>query len=254
MSWSGKLIGGGIGYMFGGPIGAVIGGLIGNKFDQSDKRQQSRPELDEREKLDMMFFTTTFSMLAKFAQADGAVTRSEINVVDNFIKKDLQLDKEARELAIKIFDEAKRNQDSFEDFAEQFYDYFKEQESILVSMLDLLMRVAVADNNLHKQERKYLRKVKQIFNINDSQYKSIKARYTQEENQEENMDKYYKILEVSPEANMSEVKRKYREKVKEFHPDNIINKGLSEEFVDFAEEKFKEIQEAYEMIKKKKAS
>lgn len=248
MSWKGKLIGGSIGYMFGGPIGAVIGGLIGNKFDQNNKKQQTRPKLNEREKLDMMFFTTTFSMLAKFAQADGAVTKSEIKVVDDFIKNDLQLDEETRELAINIFDEAKRNQDTFEKFADQFYNYFEDQESILISMLDLLMRVAAADDNFHKQERKYLQKVKDIFAINDSQYESIKARYIQEDN----MDKYYKILEVSPEASMSEVKRKYRKKVKEFHPDNIINKGLSEEFVDFAEEKFKEIQKAYEMIKEKK--
>jgi DnaJ like chaperone protein len=37
---------------------------------------------------------------------------------------------------------------------------------------------------------------------------------------------------------------------KDYHPDNIIGKGLPEEFVDFAEEKFKKIQNAYEEIKR----
>jgi len=117
-------------------------------------------------------------------------------------------------------------------------------------MLDLLMRIAIADNKFHQREKEYISKLKDIFNINDSQYESIKARYVQEDN----LDKYYKILEVSPDASMTEIKKKYRKKAKEFHPDNIIGKELPEEFVRFAEEKFKEIQKAYNVIKKKKAS
>jgi DnaJ like chaperone protein len=151
---------------------------------------------------------------------------------------------------MEIFDEAKKNQDSFEDFAHQFYNYFQQQRSLLINMLDLLMRIAVADDNFHHREKEYIRRLKEIFNISDSQYESIKARYVEEDN----LDKYYKILEVSPEASMSKVKKKYREKVKEFHPDNVIGKGLPEEFVKFAENKFEEIQKAYEVIKKKKAS
>lgn len=38
----------------------------------------------------------------------------------------------------------------------------------------------------------------------------------------------------------------------DFHPDKIIAKGLPEEFVKFANDKFKEIQEAYEAIKKER--
>lgn len=250
MSWTGKLIGGGLGFFVGGPIGAVMGGVIGNLFDQKSNKSSVNSRLNKKEESNMIFFTTTFSMLAKFAQADGTVTKSEIKVIDNFVKNELQLDERSRKLAIEIFDEAKKSQDSFEDFAHQFYRYFQQQRSLLLSMLDLLMRIAVADNSFHHREKEYISRVKEIFNINDSQYESIKARYIQEDN----LDKYYKLLEVAPEASMNEVKRKYREKVKEFHPDNIIGKGLPEEFINFAEKKFKEIQTAYEVIKEKKAS
>ncbi|MGM0446502.1 MAG: co-chaperone DjlA [Bacillota bacterium] len=242
MGWTGKLLGGGLGFFIGGPIGAVIGAVVGNSFDKSG----SNANINEQERLNMIFFTTTFSMLAKFAQADGAVTKSEINVIDNFVKYDLQLDSRARKLAIEIFDEAKKNNSSFEEFARQFYDNFKNKREVLVSMIDLLMRVALADNEFHRNEKQYIRKAKNIFNISDSEYESILAQYDQNDT---NIEKYYKILEVSPEASMSEIKRKYKKKAKDFHPDNIIGKGLPEDYREFAQKKFKEIQTAYEKIK-----
>ncbi|MDZ7672908.1 MAG: co-chaperone DjlA [Halanaerobiales bacterium] len=242
MGWTGKLLGGGLGFFVGGPIGAVIGAVVGNSFDKSG----SNTNMNQQERLNMIFFTTTFSMLAKFAQADGAVTKSEISVIDNFVKYDLQLDGRTRKLAIEIFDEAKKNNSSFEEFARQFYDNFRNKREVLVSMLDLLMRVALADNEFHRNEKQYIRKAKNIFNISDSEYESILAQYEQNDT---NIEKYYKILEVSPEASMSEIKRKYKKKAKDFHPDNIIGKGLPEDYREFAQKKFKEIQKAYEKIK-----
>jgi DnaJ like chaperone protein len=52
---------------------------------------------------------------------------------------------------------------------------------------------------------------------------------------------------------MSAVKKAYRKLVSEYHPDKIISKGLPEDFIKFAEEKFREINEAYEAIKKAKS-
>jgi DnaJ like chaperone protein len=37
--------------------------------------------------------------------------------------------------------------------------------------------------------------------------------------------------------------------VQEYHPDKIAAKGLPEEFTRFAQDKFREIQEAWEQIK-----
>ena len=52
---------------------------------------------------------------------------------------------------------------------------------------------------------------------------------------------YYKILGVNKNATSSEIKKAYRELAKKYHPDK--NKGNIE-----AEEKFKEIQEAYDTL------
>lgn len=51
---------------------------------------------------------------------------------------------------------------------------------------------------------------------------------------------YYEVLGVSKSANATEIKRAYRKKAKQYHPD--VNKEPG------AEEKFKEVQEAYDVL------
>jgi DnaJ like chaperone protein len=46
-----------------------------------------------------------------------------------------------------------------------------------------------------------------------------------------------------------QVKRCYRQRVQEYHPDKIAAKGLPDEFTRFAHDKFREIQDAWEQIK-----
>lgn len=55
---------------------------------------------------------------------------------------------------------------------------------------------------------------------------------------------YYKILGVSQNATEEEIKSAYRKVAKEFHPDLHANNPLAK----LAEEKFKEINEAYEIL------
>jgi curved DNA-binding protein len=52
---------------------------------------------------------------------------------------------------------------------------------------------------------------------------------------------YYSVLGVNPTADIKEIKKKYKELAKKYHPDK--NPGDKK-----AEEKFKEINEAYEAI------
>ncbi len=54
----------------------------------------------------------------------------------------------------------------------------------------------------------------------------------------------YSVLGISPSATDDEVKRAYRELSRKYHPDSYVDNPLSE----LAEEKFKEVQEAYSAI------
>lgn len=58
------------------------------------------------------------------------------------------------------------------------------------------------------------------------------------------MNDPYSVLGVSPNASNDDIKKAYRELSRKYHPDSYVDNPLS----DLAEEKFKEVQEAYQEI------
>jgi DnaJ like chaperone protein len=252
MSWLGKMIGGTIGFALGGPIGAVAGAAFGHAFvdRKEDAYLTSIPgrtgSLSSHEEAQLAFFTAAFSMLAKLCKADGQVSEKEIQVVESFMKQDLQLDATGQESAKNIFRQAIRSDESFEAFAMQFYSVFKTQPNIIALMMDVLFRVAAADGRLSDAEDATLSSAARIFNVSDAEFNRFKSKHILP------ADKYYAVLKCDETASNEEIKKQYRKLVTEYHPDKIQAKGLPEEFIKFANDKFAEIQEAYDHIRKKR--
>jgi len=252
MSWLGKMIGGTIGFALGGPLGAVAGAAFGHTF--VDKKEQvylsSRPltqeSLSSNEEAQLVFFTAAFSMLAKISKADGKVTENEISAVKKFMEQDLQLNLNSQQTAINIFRHAIHSNESFDAFAIQFYSIFRTQPHIISLMMDVLLRVSTADGNISNEEEAILLSATRIFNYSTSDYERLKSRYVKEAN------KFYSVLKCDETSSNEDIKKQYRKLVNEYHPDKIEAKGLPEEFIKFANDKFKEIQEAYDNIKKER--
>jgi DnaJ like chaperone protein len=60
----------------------------------------------------------------------------------------------------------------------------------------------------------------------------------------------YKTLECTPDMSDAEIKKAYRKKCLQFHPDKLASKGLPDEFLKFANEQVAKINEAYDTIQK----
>ena len=58
------------------------------------------------------------------------------------------------------------------------------------------------------------------------------------------MNDPYRVLGVSPTASNEEIKKAYRELAKKYHPDNYADSPIA----DIAEDKMKEINDAYDEI------
>jgi len=253
MSWLGKMIGGTIGFALGGPLGAVAGAAFGHTFvdKKEDRYLLSRPGSEEEtlssnEEAQLVFFTAVFSMLAKLCKSDGRISDKEISAIEIFMKRDLQLDLNSQSTAINIFRQALNSQESFEDFAIQFYSIFRTQPNIIDLMIDILLRVSTADGQISNEEETILLSATRIFNYSESDYERLKSRYVKKTN------KYYAVLKCDETASDEEIKKQYRKLATEYHPDKIEAKGLPEEFIKFANDKFSEIQEAYDIIKKER--
>ncbi len=248
MSWMGKLVGGTIGFALGGPLGAVAGAVFGHAFDRNQPMEGGGrlTYLSTHEEANMTFFVAVFSMLAKLARVDGYVSKAEIATIERFMAEDLRLTPQSRNAAVGIFQTALDSPQTFEDYASQFYEQFRFQPQILDFMLDILFRVSVADGKLTEEAEALIRSAARIFGIGEERYRQIRKAYATD------VERYYAVLGVGKNDPPEQIKKAYRHLVQEYHPDKIAAKGLPEEFTRFAEDKFREIQEAYEKIKEDK--
>lgn len=245
MSWMGKLVGGTIGFALGGPLGAIFGAAFGHAFDKETEYEEvgGRQRLSSFEQHQLTFFVAAFSMLAKLAQTDGRVTKAEIDSIEKFMEKDLRLDPQSRHVATNIFRTALNAPGTFTDFARQFYGQFYNQPQILELMIDILVRVAVSDGSMTQAEESLILSAVRDFNFSQLRYEQLKSQYVR------TADKAYAVLGCSPSDSDEQIKRCYRQRVQEYHPDKIAANGLPSEFTRFAQDKFREIQEAWERIK-----
>jgi DnaJ like chaperone protein len=249
MGFMGKIMGVTIGFAMGGPLGAVAGAIFGHAYDKGSELEyqgRNKIRMSGNEEAQMTFFVATFSMLAKLVRADGHITTEEIDSIEKIMAQDFDLDFQSRQFAVNIFNTALHSPQSFQDYASQFYSRFYFNPQLLEFMLDLLFKVSTAHGNLKKSEEDLLIITAKIFLFNDQKYLNIKSRYVRRS------DQSYAVLGCSPDDSDDRIKSTYRKLVREFHPDTIASKGLPEEFTAFAQEKFRNIQNAYENIKKER--
>ena len=242
MSLIGGIVGGMIGFTLLGPIGALVGSVMGSRMTRQAKSRRNPNNLDHQ----VAFFTALFACLAKIAKADGRVSEEEVSKIESFISNKFNFAEDERNFAINIFQKAKSDSVSFEAYAKQLYQLLGSSPNSLLVFYELLFELAMADGEMHENEERLLRKIPNIFGLDKNVYKDLYNKYVGK------ISDAYEILGVTKDMTIDEIKKVYRVKRKEFHPDALISKGLPEELIEKAKEKFIEIQAAFEIIEKEK--
>jgi DnaJ like chaperone protein len=272
----GKILGFIFGFMFLKIPGAILGLIVGHLFDKGYSQDFSqlggfgRFFTDQGDlKRQAIFFHSLFASLGHLAKADGVVTQSEIAVATRLMD-DMQLQGQARKEAQEAFREGKSADYPIADTLKSFYESCHGRRDILQVFLEILIQAAFADGRLSKEEYVVLEKVARPlgFRRSDLDYlvqmfeaeirfrsggqsrQSGRAGSTQNNTSQPSVDDAYAILGVTASDDEKTIKRAYRKRMAEHHPDKLAAKGLPQQALDMAKAKTQDVQAAYELIKK----
>ncbi len=249
MGLLGTLLGGTLGFVLGGPLGAVIGGALGSNI--SGGAQRVHPSARQGSSgfnplhAQQMFMIAMISLAAKVAKADGVVSPEEVRSFDNFLKTQLNMSQDERQVASRIFNEARDSDIPAEEFARQIRQLLLGQPARKRDLISLLMSIAMADGHLHPAEEALIKSVASTMGMNQRDYDAAVGMF----NPRANIETSYSILGLSAAATDDEIKKAYRKMAKEYHPDVVTNKGMGEDFQKFAAEKMRAVNSAYDDIK-----
>jgi len=256
MSWWGKVVGGTFGFMMGGPLGAILGAALGNYFDDGFDgiRLDDSMGRGATERVQSVFFATTFSVMGYIAKSDGRVTRDEIAMAERVMEQ-MQLSSAQRKVAINLFNQGKQDGFPVHDVLRQFKAEAARRRNLVQMFLEIQIATAFADGSLHDSERQILEQVSADLGYSTGQFNDLlnrlagHAHFNNQQPTAERLAAAYELLGVDASANDAEVKKAYRRQMNQHHPDKLVAKGLPEEMIELATEKTQDIKAAYELIK-----
>ena len=198
------------------------------------------PDLRRR----VAFSVAMIALSAKMAKADGVVTHDEIRAFQQIFEVPRS---QLRNVA-RLYDLAKRDVAGYEAYAEQMARLCGSGRTncrMLEDILDGLFFIAAADGVLHERDEHFLRRVAEIFDIEESHYQTILARHVHLGPADP-----YIVLGIEPGRPFADIRKRYRQLVAENHPDRLIGRGLPQEFIKIATARLAAINAAYEAIER----
>lgn len=282
MSWLGKVVGGAFGFAMAGPLGAALGAALGHQFDQGE------PEIrfegfgagpDESEFLRRAFFVGVFQVMGYVAKADGRVSEAEINVARGIMNR-MSLPHDLRQLAMRLFNEGKADRFAAASALEEFSVASRAHPHLLRLFMGFQLELALADGSVNREEEFVLLQICDQLGFSRYEFFGIKTRLEAERRfggggggaddparrfRETNQGRWrtqnepigdrggelqeaYAMLQLSPTATESEIKKAYRRLISRHHPDKQLGKGQSFESVQRATEMTQKIQKAYDVV------
>ena len=266
----GKLIGALLGFFAGGLFGAMVGGFVGHLFDRGLSQSMRFDFGGERERLQKLFFETTFSIMGHVAKADGRVSEAEIASAEALMTR-LQFNADQRTQAITCFKQGAAADFQLEPLIARFVREGGRSHNLPAILLEFLVTIALADGELADEEKAILMQTAGYIGINPRQFEQLLAMLLAQQQFHQGYQQYgshsgagsagartdslanaYAALGVRDNDDDKTIKHAYRKLMSEHHPDKLIARGVPEEMLKVATEKAQEIQAAYDLIKRQR--
>lgn len=239
-----KWLGAGLGFSVGGPIGSILGYVVGSFIDGFSKEDVERAKTYRTSARNVQSGDFEISLLllaAVVIKADGTIDKRELTYVREHFKR--MYGEERASHAFSLFKGfINNNKVSTRQVCTQIRQNLTHASRL--QLVHFLFGIANSDGIVTEAEVSAIKTISGYLYINNYDFESIKAMFY------DSSDSAYKILEIDKSATNDEVKKAYRKMVKKYHPDKLQH--LGEEHIEGAEEKFRQVQKAYEKIQKER--
>ncbi|WP_025743559.1 tellurite resistance TerB family protein [Aquimarina pacifica] len=221
-------------------IGFILGSILDSKMSNSS-RGFKNVFSQEQQVTPADFELNLLSLSSIVIKADGKVNQTELDYVRQYFVR--AYGKERANATFRTFNEIIKNRQVSAQHICAYINRHTRYPSRL-QILHFLFGIANADGLVSQSEADEIRKIAEFLRINFKDFESIKAMFFK------NGDHAYKILEIEKTATEAEIKKAFRTMAKKYHPDKIQH--MDEIHIKGAEEKFREVQNAYDQIKKER--
>ncbi len=233
-----------LGYVFFRFPGAVLGFIIGSLLDSTTVKTSGgfKTVFSQQPKVTPADFELNLLSLSSIViKADGSVNQKELDYVRRYFVS--AYGKERANATFRTFNEIIKNR---EVSAQRVCMYISQHTRYpaRLQILHFLFGIANADGSVSASEAEEIQKIAGFLRINFRDFESIKAMFFK------TGDQAYKILEIEKTATDAEVKKAFRTMAKKYHPDKVQH--MDEIHIKGAEAKFREVQKAYDQIKKER--
>lgn len=255
-----KLIGFIAGYYLLGLFGALLGLFFGSFIDRLRAYGAGAMNPLQNALRQAVFMESVFILMGKLAKADGVVTQDEIDHVEAFMQK-LGMTAEHRADAINWF---KMGTDPAFDIVpacNRFMDVCGNTRNLKQVLLVYLITLAFADGDFHPAEQALLKQIAAHLGYDEAAFRQILEMVLNQAqmgagkaNPVDALNEAYKALGVAKDSSDAVIKRAYRKLISQYHPDKLMGQGVPEDMIKMATEQAKEIQLAYDLIKKSRSA
>jgi len=247
------LIGAVLGAIFGGFGGLLIGAALGYVVTRAI--QQSI--LGGLSVAQSHLIESLFSIMGAVCKADRVVTRDEIKVVEQIFGL-LRLGDEQRQAAKAAFNRGKQPDFDLDAAVDHFAVISHRRAPLLQLFLQLQCMAVAADGKVERAEHEMLVRIARRLGLDEQDVARLEALLratgkgsfgSDQQSSKQRLADAYEALGISPDADPSTIKLAYRRLISQNHPDKLAARGLPESMRAVAEERSRELNAAYDLIK-----
>jgi DnaJ like chaperone protein len=223
-------------------VGFLLGGVIESLFNMnnaSGKTTFRNPV--QRNVSPADFELNLLSLCSLVIKADGVVNQTELDYVRKYFVS--TSGKEKANAIFRTFNDLIKQREISTQLISS-YLASRTRYEMRLQLLHFLFGIAQADGSISALEINKIREIAGYFRVNYRDFESIQAMFIKK------AGTAYKILEIDKTATNDEIKKAYRTMVKKYHPDKVITQDTA--IKKGAEEKFRQVQNAYEQLQKER--